>query len=148
VNVEPVFATLVEDWDLFTTPVWIFLGTALLAAVFVSPYSPLSPTVRRRLLVLLPALMFCFCVLPWWLRSQSAWFLGYRYFYKGSYAHMIISFIICLAFGAGFTMNLARTKAKYCRIASCIYAPICLGLLALAFWGIRELHLENARWDR
>jgi hypothetical protein len=127
---QSLLGTLSADWDLFAAPVWIFLGIGSAAAFLVSRFSPLSAVAQQRLLTWLPTLMLLGCLLTRWINCH--WYSNRSY-----HAYLDGVFLVSLAFGVAFTIDLLRTRHGLCRVAGWIYVPAYIALLAAALWYIR-----------
>ena len=135
-HVSPLFATFAADWNPFGLAFWVSVALCGLAALSVSPFSPLPVSTRHRMLLALPGAMALGCFLTRWVHSSSAHFLGTCYFYKFYFAELDAAFVVFLGFGAGFTVGALRSKERACRIAGWSFSPLYIALLAAAFWYI------------
>jgi hypothetical protein len=135
VHVTPLFATFAADWNPFGTALWVSLFLGVLAAFLVCRFSPLPLRARDNILFALPGLMAIACWLTRWVQSRSASFLDW-YFYKFYFAELDAAFVVCVAFGAAFTLDAVRSTDRACRQVGWCFSPIYVALLGAAFWYI------------
>jgi hypothetical protein len=131
-----MFATFAADWSPFGTALWVALIISSFAAYLVSPLSSLPVLVRHRVLSTLPFVMAFGCFFTRWINSRSSGFFERWYFYKFYFAELDAAYITCVAFGAAFTLDAARSDDRVCRVVGWSLSPIYAALFAAAVWYI------------
>ncbi len=134
-HVKHLFATFAADWSPFGTALLVSLALGTFAALSVCRLSPLPIRVQRAILLALPGVTALGCWLTRWLNSSPASFLGW-YFYKFYFAELDAAFVVCVAFGAAFTIDAVRSSDRACRITGWCFAPVYVTLFGAALWYI------------
>src|SRR5579863_1533132 len=103
---EPLLASWSADWNLLGTPVSLILGCGIACTALICRFSPLSPLAQHRLMLVLPGAMALACLSANWLKTADVELFGVWYFYKTYHAHLDTAFIVGLAFGSAFALDL------------------------------------------
>ena len=80
-------------------------------------------------MLVLPGAMALACLSANWLKTADVELFGVWYFYKTYHAHLDTAFIVGLAFGSAFALDLLRVKERAYQVTAWSYIALYLLLL-------------------